>query len=505
MEILLQEKKTIPLEGLDEFCSTVLKERFSIVHILPFFPYSSDDGFSVIDFHEVNKALGNWSHINSFSKKRKIMFDFVVNHISSKSNWFKNYLEKKEGFTNLAIEVNQDFDDSKVVRPRTLPLIHEFNLKNSEKVRLWTTFSKDQIDLNFKDPDTFLRMINVFIDYINKGASVIRLDAIAYLWKKENTNCIHLSETHKIVELLKAICNYFAPEVQIISETNVPHSDNISYFGKDGTQADLVYNFSLPPLMLHMFLTGNSSFFSNWAKTKLSIKFKNKYFYNFTSSHDGVGLNGARGIISEDEINKLVKVVKENKGRVNYKNNEDGTQSAYEMNTSWFDAFEKDGNEIKKVLASYAIKLVLPGIPAFYINSILGDNNWLEGVATTGENRAINRRKIDWDELVLKLEDSDSKQHKIFYGLDNLMKLKSNVKALHPDGSFEILELGEEFFAIKRSFKGNEFLSITNITNNSQDIPITKIPDNLRFDLISQSTFENMKLAKYQTIWLICP
>ncbi len=492
------------LRTLDTFLSNELGENISIVHILPFYPYSSDDGFSVIDYNEVNSDFGNWDDIRGIAEKKKIMFDYVVNHISQKSPWFQNYLAGKDGFLNLAHEVDQNIDRSMVVRPRTLPLVHEYEKEDGSKVHLWTTFSKDQVDVNFADPDTVIRMIDVFLSYVEKGASVIRLDAIAYLWKKDGTNCIHLDETHDMVRLMRALLDEVAPKVRIITETNVPHEDNISYFGDDGKEADMVYNFSLPPLMLHMFLACDSTYFNRWVEEKLKTTHDGKLFYNFTSSHDGVGLNGARGIISEIEIMKLVEVVEQNGGRVNFKSNADGSKVPYEMNTSWVDAFKKDGNEVEKAIASYAIKLSLPGVPAFYINSILGDENWIEGMERSGHNRTINRRKFQYNEIAGILKDKNSREAKISNSISRLLSIRRSQEVFDPAGGFRVLDMGQKIFAIVREKADDKLVAITNISNKVQCLDFRNEFGGKVVDLVSSDIFnpEGVDISPFQTLWL---
>ncbi|MEJ2096688.1 MAG: alpha-amylase family glycosyl hydrolase, partial [Deltaproteobacteria bacterium] len=170
----------------------------------------------------------------------KIMMDLVLNHVSAESDWFRRYLRGEKRFEHLALEADPSNDLSRVVRPRAWPLLTEFRKDSGETVHLWTTFSADQIDLNFQDVNVLALMVEILLLYVEKGAAIIRLDAIAYLWKEVGTSCIHLPQTHEMVKLFRAILDAVSPGTLIITETNVPHAENISYFGTDFDEAQLV-------------------------------------------------------------------------------------------------------------------------------------------------------------------------------------------------------------------------------------------------------------------------
>jgi len=326
-----------PLCTLHKFANSFFKDVFSTIHILPFFPFSSDDGFSVMDFFSVKPQLGTWRNINKLGGDFRLMFDHVLNHVSAKSRWFEKYLEGEEGFEDLAIEVNPSVDLSKVTRPRSLPLLTEFKKSSGKTVHVWTTFSADQIDLNYKSIDVLEKIVKVLLFYVKQGATVVRFDAIAYLWKEIGTNCIHLSQTHDMVKLFRRILDLVAPNVIIVTETNVPHSENVSYFGDGQDEAQMVYNFTLPPLLFYSFAKEDSMVLSEWAKG-LDIESPSNTFFNFTASHDGIGVRPLEGILPKKEINRLIEIVKNNGGDVSYKKNSDGSESPYELNITYIDA-----------------------------------------------------------------------------------------------------------------------------------------------------------------------
>ena len=477
------------LRYLKRFCDEFFKGYINTIHILPFFPYSSDDGFSVIDYRKVKEDLGDWEDIEDLSKDYKLMFDFVCNHISSKSEWFQGYLKGDKRYKDYFIEMDPDIDLSNVVRPRALPLLTPFDTRDGKKY-LWTTFSADQIDLNYKSPKLLLDMIKILLFYIERGADIIRLDAIAYLWKEIGTPCVHLRETHTVVQLFRDILDRVAPEVKIITETNVPHKDNISYFGDGYNEAQLVYQFPLPPLILYTFKKHDSTAFNAWAKTIKPFSPKTTYF-NFLASHDGIGLNPLRGIVDEKEIENLVEITERRGGLVSYKYNPNGTKSPYELNISYFNALsDEDEDEeikIKKFINTYGIILVLQGVPGIYIHSILGSENYYDGVKTTGQNRSINREKFDYERIREELKDKNSRRYRIYSSFIKLLDTRKNSRVFSPNSEQEILELDNRVIAISRRCRDEKLLAIHNITPGSVSLKID---------------IGDLELDPYEFVWL---
>lgn len=503
----LHDRDKTALVSLHEFANKYFKGVFSTIHLLPFYPFSSDDGFSVIDFCSVDSDVGTWENVNQLSDDFNIMFDLVLNHISAKSEWFSKYLQAKEGFENLAIEVDPATDLSMVTRPRSLPLLTEFKKSSGEIVHVWTTFSADQIDLNFESVDTLKKMIEVLLFYVRHGATILRLDAIAYLWKEIGTNCVHLRQTHDIVKLFRLILDIAAPDVIILTETNVPHDENISYFGNGKDEAQMIYNFTLPPMLFYSFAKQDATALSQWA-TGLELKSESNTFFNFTASHDGIGVRPLEGILDKEEINYLVEIVKENGGAVSYKRNADGSESPYEMNITYVDALlDKNDNErhADRFLASQAIQLVLPGTPAIYIHSILGSHNWDEGVKQTQRARTINREKLQIDDILAQLQDPESFRSKIFFPYIELIKTRKKQPAFHPNASFEIMNLNPKVFAISRHSEQQKIYAITNIS--SQTISSISLPNckhSKMRDIITDKVFDtsSLQLNPYQFVWL---
>jgi len=499
------EKNDPTLDTFKKMFDQYLADTFEIVHLLPFYPYSSDDGFSVIDYKKVNPILGNWEQVEHLSKSARIMFDDVCNHISAKSDWFQEYLNGNPEYENFFVEMDPTIDLSAVTRPRALPLLTKFTLKNGEEKHIWTTFSEDQIDLNFSNPQVLLKMIDVLLFYLEQGAEYIRLDAIGFMWKEVGTTCIHHEKTHEIVKLFRDVVEEAAKGTVIITETNVPHKDNVAYFGNGTDEAHMVYQFPLPPLVLNALHNGNGGALTKWA-SELPQTGKETTFFNFLASHDGIGLNPIRGIIPEEEILAMVEDLKKEGALVNYKKNPDGSESPYEINVTYMDALNKQSDDdeirVKRFLVAHSILLTLPGVPAVYIQSVLGSRNDYDGVSKTGMNRSINRQKYNLTEIEQELANSDSLRSKVFSELTTIIQSRKNEALFHPNAAMEVIDLGEKVFAFKRVNQHNDSLFIlNNLTNETVKCGITGRYINIvNGDKVE--FHEELMVKPYEFMWL---
>ena len=411
-----------------------LQDALSIVHLLPFFPYTSDDGFSVVDYRQVDPAIGDWSDVEELHRDFDLMFDLVLNHCSQQHAWFRQFLAgdvaKRSAFHVLPAQT----DVSQVTRPRSTPLLTPFQLAEGQTAHVWTTFSDDQIDWNFADPAVLLEMLDVLLTYVQGGARIIRLDAIAYLWKKLGTPCIHLPETHEVVKLMRDLVDWLAPRVILLTETNVPHRENVSYFG-DNDEAHMVYQFSLAPLLLDALLNEDASLLNAWLHD-LQPCGEGQAYLNFTASHDGVGVRPLEGIASPERMERLARAVLERGGRVSTRRQSDGSDSPYELNISYFAALDEPQGlpahlHVRRFLGSQSLMLALRGVPAVYFQSLVGGGNDLVGLERTGRNRSINRRK--YGEAELEAELKREKPASVFAGYVQLLRQRANHPAFHPD------------------------------------------------------------------------
>ena len=521
---LIKTPNQKPLKTLTQLLETYLKGVINFIHILPFFPSSSDRGFAVMDFEEVDPHLGTWDDILELKKDFKLMFDGVFNHVSSKSRWFQEFLNQNPEYINFftVFSTKQQLSEDQlrlIVRPRTTPILTEFCTLNGKRL-VWTTFSQDQIDLNYHNPRVLLKMIEILLTYVRRGADIVRLDAVTYLWEELGTSCVHLEQTHTIIKLFRDILDAVAPHVALITETNVPHKDNIRYFGNGRDEAQMVYNFALPPLVLFSFQNENARKLTEWAAT-LKNPSDQATFFNFLDSHDGVGVMAVQGILTPEEIEMMALRVVEHGGFISYRANPDGSQSPYELNITWFSAINnEDADEpmeiqIKRYIASRAIALVLMGVPGIYLHGFLGSKNDADLVLEERQTRSINRKTLRKKELLQSLENPETTTYHVTRRLVRLIEIRSRQRAFHPNSPQKILNISDDLFVVLRYTQDqNEMiLTLTNVTSKRVKVKMNLLEWGILgnyhwHDLIGRKSYETenhileLTLQPYDVLWL---
>jgi glycosidase len=520
---LLRSPDAAPLATLTRFLTTHLQDTINTVHVLPFFPYSSDDGFSIIDYRAVNPDLGSWEDIQRLNAHFRLMVDAVLNHISAESDWFQGFLRGERRYQDYFIVEDPATDLSSIVRPRPWPLLTPFETA-SGKQYLWTTFSTDQIDLNFANPEVLLAIIDVLLFYLEQGAKIVRLDAIAYIWKEVGTPSIHLPQVHAIVQLMRAVIDEVAPGALLITETNVPHEENIAYFGAGDDEAHLVYQFPLPPLTAHAFLVGSARYLTEWAAT-LRTPSVQTGFFNFTASHDGVGVRPLAGLVPPGGLDALIARARASGGQVSTKTNADGSESPYELNVTYYDLLnppdsgEPQSLQVARFLASQAIMLALAGIPGIYFHSLLGSRNFSAGVEATGHPRTINREKLSAGAVEAELDNSSSLRHAVFNAYRHLIQTRVAERAFHPNASQRVLALNDAVFGLLRIAQAGDegIVALHNVSATPQTVRVDPAalgvgPVGQADELISGEAIAArsggalaVELAPYQVMWLKFP
>ena len=508
----VQSSAEPPLQTLHDFLNRYLNDGISMVHILPFFPWSSDDGFSVTDFRAVKSELGTWQDIRRISEDFDITIDLVLNHCSRENLWFVDYIFGDAPACRYFIELDPSTNLSMVTRPRSTPVLSGVRTQTGMR-HVWTTFSNDQVDLDYTNPDVLLEFIDILLYYIRRGARMVRLDAIAYLWKTVGTSCIHLPQTHQVVKLFRDVLEQVEPAALIMTETNVPHLENISYFG-NGDEAQVVYQFSLPPLLLHALYAGTARHLREWAQGLEAFdKPDNCTYLNFSASHDGVGLRPLEGLVPVDEVNAMLDAMRQRGGYISTKSNADGSESPYELNISYFDAFrEPEGDNrwhIAMFMASQIIVLSFKGIPAVYIHCLTATPNDTLGVERTGMTRSVNRRKWDKAELEYLIGDADSETGEVFSQFTHLLTLRREQTAFHPDASQHILDLGDHVFAFERIALDDtqRILVLANLTATTVELTLEHLPADIvqRKELLGITpagfTDDSLRLEPYDVFW----
>ncbi|WP_448249419.1 sugar phosphorylase [Thalassotalea agariperforans] len=501
-----------PLTTLAKFMDSYL-DCVNSVHILPFFPYSSDDGFAVIDYSSVNESLGNWQDISVIAQKKRLMSDLVINHCSSRSLWFENFIKGEGQGCDYFFTADPNADLSDVVRPRTSPLLRETETANGTQ-HVWCTFSHDQVDFDFRNPEVLTEFVKIIRQYLDAGVNIFRLDAVAFLWKIVGSPSINLPQTHEVIRLLRTLIEHAQQDAVIITETNIPNTQNLTYFG-NANEAHCIYNFSLPPLLINTLITGNCLYLKRWLMSMPPAQDGTTYF-NFIASHDGVGLRPAEGLLEDTELTTLVETMQKFGGKISWRTTETGEQKAYEMNIALFDALQgttagADQWNMQRFICAHEIMLALEGIPGIYIHSLLGTQNDYEKLKNTHHNRSINRHRWDYASLQAQLAEPTTTHHQVLKKLTKLIEIRTAQPAFHPNATQFTLHLGLQLFGFWRQSinRKQSIFCISNITDQIMELPISEL--NLIIteswvDLISGDEITDLtqaiQLQPYQTVWL---
>ena len=510
----VQQPGEKPLVTLHRFLSDCLADSLSSVHILPFFPYSSDDGFSVMDYLAVNESHGTWEDIERIARDYKLMADLVINHMSARSRWFENFRKRVDPGKDYFFEGNPRDDLSAVVRPRTSPLLNPVQTDDGERY-VWCTFSEDQVDLNFANPKVLMEFVAIIRHYLERGIILFRLDAVAFLWKEPGTPSIHLRQTHELIKILRLLIEHHSPDAVVITETNVPNRENLTYFG-NANEAHVIYNFSLPPLLINTLVTGDCKHLKTWLMSMPPAQMGTTYL-NFIASHDGIGMRPTDGLLTDEEKQRLINTMDSFGGKVSYRRTADGRDQPYEINIALYDALRgtaesgADHWQLQRFICAHTIMLALEGIPAFYIHSLLATENDLERVEHTGRLRSINRSQWQLDDLERKLADPLSHHSKAFHELTRLIAIRRKQSAFHPNATQFTLHLGLQLFGFWRQSmrRDQSIFCIHNISDEVQPVALSDInligTDHWQ-DLISGMKIDDLSgsitLKPYQSVWL---
>lgn len=487
----------VPLRTLERVVDRLLGEQVSMVHVLPFSPFSSDDGFSVIDPWEIDPDLGTWADLEHLARQQGLMADLVVNHLSASSPWFERFRQGVEPGRSWFVTADPTDDLSAVVRPRQHDLLRP--IETADGVRhVWCTFSHDQIDVDVQNPDVLVELIALVGQLVATGARFVRLDAIAFLWKEVGTSCIHLPQTHEFVKLLNTLLAVAAPEVVVLTETNVAHVENLSYLG-DGDEAHMAYNFSLPPLTVMAMLDGDATPLVRWLGD-LEATPPGTTLLSFLACHDGIGVRPLNGLVPDEDVDRLAAAIVERGGEVSMAATPSGPRP-YELNTTMWSALaDVDGDaelDLARFLAAHTLMLSVRGVPALYVHSVLGSPNFEELRTATGRARSLNRGRLTEAEVDTILAE-DEIRAAVVSGIRARLRARQGHPAFHPEAAQAVVDIGPEVVALRRTAAdGRELVAVHNVTRHEVDVDL---PDGV--DLLTGAPAVGGPLRPYECRWI---
>ena len=457
--------------GLQALCSFVnrhLQVFAPVIHVLPFLEATSDGGFAVSSHERLEERHGDWGDLASLAKGRRLMADLVLNHVSASHPWVRQFLRDEEPGRFCVLEAAPDpcWDD--VVRPRSSALFTTLQ-SSAGRRQVWTTFGPDQVDLNWRCPEVLLGFTRLLKQKLMHGVRWIRLDAVAFVWKEPHTSCVHRPQVHRLVEVLRHLLTHACgQQAVVVTETNVPEEENLSYL-RSGREAHLAYNFPLPPLLMEAAISGSADLLNRWLSRWPQLP-NSTSLLNFTACHDGVGLRPLEGLMPQSRLLNLLIACEQRGGLVSHRRLADGDEVPYEINISWWSAMADGGLDPahlqrERFLVTELLKLVLPGIPAFYLPALLASPNDLARFRQSGHRRDLNRPQFKTAALERRLQDPDSDATAVVAALRQALILRSALRALHPDSMVEVLsEDRVDRVVLRCSHQGHSLVAIHNFT-----------------------------------------
>lgn len=413
------------------------------VHILPFFPSSGDRGFAPMDYTKVDTAFGTWEDVEDLSEDYYLMFDYMINHISAQSPYYKDFLEKKDSsqYRDLFIRYKDFWENGEPTaaevdaiykrKPRAPYADAEFADGTSEKV--WCTFDEEQIDINVKS-DTAKKFIRNNLETLaHHGASIIRLDAFAYATKKAGTSCFFIEPD--VWDILKECTDVLEPlDVEILPEIHEHYTMPL----KIASKGYYVYDFALPMLLLNAIYYGNTRYLADWLEKSPAHQFTT------LDTHDGIGVVDVKDLLPDAEIERTKEDIFSKGANVKkiYNTAAYNNLDIYQVNCSYYSACGDDDNAY---LTARAVQFFARGIPQVYYVGLLAGRNDLKLLEETKVGRNINRHYYTVQEIEKETERPVVKK------LIEMMKFRNSCRAFDVDGSFEVTCSGSTMWIVRSS------------------------------------------------------
>ena len=466
---------------LKQTLDTELSSLFGGVHLLPFyFPIDgSDAGFDPIDHVQVDQRLGDWNDVKQIGEDYDIMADLIVNHMSAQSKEFKDVLAngKASAYWDLFLTKESVFpnglsesDRKKIYRPRPGSFFTEYSLADGTKVDFWTTFTANQIDINVHSKAGQAYLENVLQHFEESKVNLIRLDAAGYAIKKPGTSCFMIKESFDFIDHLAKQAN--SKGMTTLAEIHTHHLTQVEVAKK----VDMVYDFALPPLILHTLFSKDISALQHW----LSIAPRN--CVTVLDTHDGIGIidvgpiDGKAGLLTAEQIDSLVETIHANTKGESLQatgaaaNNVD----LYQINSTYYDAL---GQQDLDYLIARAVQFFAPGIPQVYYAGLFATSNAMTLLNKTQVGRDINRPYLN------KADIQTAMQKPFVKGLCQLIQLRNNCAAFNGDFTMQAAnsvlklswQLGQDSAALSVDFSSKQAVIELTETGKSRRIELASL------------------------------
>lgn len=432
------------LKDLDRILETYFKEAVAGVHVLPFFPSSGDRGFAPMDYHKVDPAFGDWGDVERLAEKYYLMFDYMINHISAQSGYYKDFLEKKDasGYHDLFIRYKDFWEDGEPTeeqvdaiykrKPRAPYVDAHFADGTTEKV--WCTFDEEQIDINCKSDTAKAFIRDNLTDMCRHGAALIRLDAFAYATKKAGTSCFFIEpDVWELLRECEEILDSYG--VTILPEIH----EHYTMQKKIEAQDFYVYDFALPMLLINALYYGQSRYLKHW------LEICPRKQFTTLDTHDGIGVVDVKDLLPDEEILRTKDDIFRFGANVKkvYNTAAYNNLDIYQVNCTYYSAL---GDDDASYLIARAVQFFAPGIPQVYYVGLLAGRNDLKLLEETKVGRNINRHYYTEEEIAQEVK------RPVVEKLLKLMKFRNEYPAF--DGDFLLEDCGEKELVIVRTSGG---------------------------------------------------
>ena len=500
------------LQSLTGFVNRHLGSFASVIHVLPFLKSTSDGGFAVASHDQLEERFGDWSDLSALAAGRRLMADLVLNHVSASHPWVQQFLRDQEPGRSCVLAAGPDSCWNQVVRPRSSALFTQLSGPNGRR-QVWTTFGPDQVDLDWASPQVLLGFTRLLQRMALHGVRWLRLDAVGFIWKQPHTSCIHLPQAHQLVELLRLLLEQICSDGVVVTETNVPEQENLSYL-RTGREAHLAYNFPLPPLLLEATVSGRADLLNDWLCRWPQLPHQTGLL-NFTACHDGIGLRPLEGLMSDQRRLRLLIGCEQRGGLISHRRLSDGVEVPYEINISWWSAMADGGIDPahlqrERFLLTQLLVMALPGVPAFYLPALMATPNDLARFRRTGQRRDLNRPQFRTEALERRLQDPDSDLTAVLAKLRQALAVRASLPPLHPDADLTVLSQGRlDRVILRRAREGQTLLAVHNMTSSRLTLRLSRYgeaEDAVWTDCLSGEVLHTNRLHSlepYAVHWLI--